>query len=56
MFNKKFDSLKMFRGIMYQEIHTNNEKIIQFALPKCCRNYILQGSYSNIGHPGKEEI
>ena len=35
MINKKFDSLKMFRVIMYLEIHMNYENISQFALPKC---------------------
>ena len=54
MIKKKFDSLKMIRGILYREIHINNEKINQLVLPKCYRNLVLQGLHSDIGHPGKE--
>ena len=54
MIKKKFDSLKMIRGILYREIQINNEKINQLVLPKCYRNLVLQGLHSDIGHPGKE--
>ena len=43
MIKKKFDSLKMIRGILYREIQINNEKINQLVLPKCYRNSVLQG-------------
>ena len=39
---KKFDSLKMIRGILYREIQINNETINQLVLPKCYRNSVLQ--------------
>ena len=54
MIKKKFDSLKMIRGILYREIQINNEKINQLVLPKCYRNSVLLGLHSDIGHPGKE--
>ena len=43
MIKKKFDSLKMIRGILYREIQIKNEKINQLVLPKCYRNSVLQG-------------
>ena len=54
MINKKFNSLKMIRGVMYREIQINDEMVNQLVLPECYRNSVLKGLHTDIGHPGKE--
>ena len=54
MIKKKFNSLKMIRGVMYREIQINDEMVNQLVLPECYRNSVLKGLHTDIGHPGKE--
>ena len=51
---RKFDSLKIIRGVLYREVQDKEEKIYQLVLPYCYRKTVLNGLHDEIGHPGRD--
>lgn len=51
---RKFDSLKLIRGILYRGVTIQENLINQLVLPRQLIHSALIGLHNNMGHPGKD--
>ncbi|KAL4233166.1 hypothetical protein ACF0H5_007851 [Mactra antiquata] len=51
---KQFNNLVIKRGILYRQVHRENEQVIQLVVPSTYWKEVLTGLHDDIGHPGIE--
>jgi hypothetical protein len=51
---KNFENFIIKRGILYRNLHENEEIIEQLVIPNCYKREILEGFHDDCGHPGRD--